>query len=189
MVVESIRTTRQCSLTVHAGMRGTTMRVSTAPTWLTAGARSLPSDSPFLHLSFRSTTAETPKVETRPSSSRLTPPSPSASVSCLSGWTGASVGDASHPRLTPCGVEVVMSYGEALHLSRLPNKPQVWLTPEALHCSVRGTTRTPGLCTIRSSFMTESIKLCLNRKQWGLSADIFFFCVRYLCSSGVSGGF
>lgn len=27
VVVESIRTTRQCSLTVHAGMRGTTMRV------------------------------------------------------------------------------------------------------------------------------------------------------------------
>lgn len=29
VVVESIRTTRQCSLTVHAGMRGTTMRVNT----------------------------------------------------------------------------------------------------------------------------------------------------------------
>lgn len=28
VVVESIRTTRQCSLTVHAGMRGTTMRVN-----------------------------------------------------------------------------------------------------------------------------------------------------------------
>lgn len=29
VVVESIRTTRQCSLSVHAGMRGTTMRVNT----------------------------------------------------------------------------------------------------------------------------------------------------------------
>ena len=29
VVMESIRTTRQCSLTVHAGMRGTTMRVNT----------------------------------------------------------------------------------------------------------------------------------------------------------------
>lgn len=28
VVVESIRTTRQCSLSVHAGMRGTTMRVN-----------------------------------------------------------------------------------------------------------------------------------------------------------------
>lgn len=28
VVVDSIRTTRQCSLTVHAGMRGTTMRVT-----------------------------------------------------------------------------------------------------------------------------------------------------------------
>lgn len=28
VVMESIRTTRQCSLTVHTGMRGETMRVS-----------------------------------------------------------------------------------------------------------------------------------------------------------------
>lgn len=36
VVVESIRTTRQCSLSVHAGMRGATMRVRRA--LLTSGS-------------------------------------------------------------------------------------------------------------------------------------------------------
>lgn len=31
VVVESIRTTRQCSLSVHAGMRGAAMRVTSSP--------------------------------------------------------------------------------------------------------------------------------------------------------------
>lgn len=130
VVVESIRTTRQCSLTVHAGMRGTTMRVNTplpllfsgdaaSFCWMQmqvqveAGSTAYSSLSgallsSVLWCSFRSTTAENLKAETRPSSSRPTPPLPSAPVSCLSDWTGALVGTLPTVHHSPSSTQVLV---------------------------------------------------------------------------------
>lgn len=101
VVVESIRTTRQCSLSVHAGMRGTTMRVGTRksidthsrPDTVRERKTALPVDlSVCVSVSSsKLTMAGTLGVETRPLLYQLTPLLPSVPASSLCGWMVALV--------------------------------------------------------------------------------------------------